>query len=117
MRRAPFASDICRLLEIAPRCSWRLFATGRDADRWRSAQRWIICGHHAATLLPAETDPLAIRWPSGTCVADVTGQAAALVRALALALIRDGCTHAVLIDQANMARTLHVKPLPQQVAA
>ena len=117
LRSAPFASDIGHLLAIAPCCSWRLFAAGCNAERWRNAKSWLIRGHHAATLLPAETDPLAIRWPSGTCLADVTNQPGALVHALALALIRDGVEHALFVDLADSARTLRVKPAPLAQAA
>ena len=116
-RRCPHYAEIVRLLEIAPCCSWRLFASGTGAERWRSAQRWIIRGHHAATLLPEGCDPLSLRWPAGTCIADVSGQGAEIVRALAQALVRDGVTHALLVDLENPARTLHVKPQPQRVAA
>lgn len=117
LRRAPFAAEIERLLEIAPCCSWRLFASGTDAERWRRAKRWIIRGYAAATLLPVGCDPAAIRWPAGSCLADVSGQPGEIVRALAQALVRDGVQHAVLIDLENPARTLHVKPQPQRVAA
>ncbi len=117
LRRAPFAAEIERLLEIAPRCSWRLFAAGGNAERWRSAQRWIIRGHHAGTLLPEGCDPMALRWPPGTCIADITEQPGALVQGLAMALVRDGVEHAVLIDLRDGTRTVHVKVAPQSVAA
>lgn len=117
LRRAPYALAIERLLEIAPRCSWRLFAAGGNAGRWRSAQRWIIRGHHAASLLPDGCDPMALRWPPGTAIADVTDAPGELVQTLAMALIRDGVTHAVLIDLRDGTRTVHVKVAPQSVAA
>ena len=74
-------------------------------------------GMPGGTLLPSGTDPLSIRWPAGSAIVDVTNQAADLVRCLAQALARDGVTHAVLVDLENPARTLHVKPQPQRVAA
>ena len=119
LKRAPYFADIERLLAAAPICSWRLFASGTDAERWRTAQSWIIRGCHAATLLPVGIDPMSLRWPSGTCIAEVTNQPGDLVQSLARALIRDGCLHAVLVDLSNPARTMHVKPAPraQQVAA
>lgn len=117
MKRAPYYADIERLRQGAPQISWRLFASGTDAERWDRAQRWIIRGHHAATLLPAGCAPAALRWPSGTCVADVTGQPGALVEGLAQALLRDGCTHALLVDVRNPARSFHCKPQPQECAA
>ena len=117
MRRAPFAGEIERLLKIAPAVSWRLFAGGSNAERWQRAQRWTVRGHHAASLLPVGCDPAALRWPSGTCLADVSWLPGALVQGLAKALIRDGCTHALLIDLADPARTMHAKPTPHEVAA
>ncbi|WP_297923373.1 hypothetical protein [Metallibacterium sp.] len=119
LRSAPFAREIENLLAISPCCSWRLFAAGRNAERWRNAKSWIIRGHHAATLLPLGCDPAALRWPSGSVIADVTDAPGDVVHALAEALIRDGVEHAVLVDMRTPARTVHVKvaPAPQQVAA
>ncbi len=114
-RRCPHYAEIVRLLEIAPCCSWRLFASGSDAERWRRAQRWVIRGLHAGTLLPVNSDPLALRWPPGTCLADVSGQPGEIVRALAQALVRDAVEHALLIDTRTPTRTVHVKPMPQRV--
>ena len=74
-------------------------------------------GLPGGTLLLPDADPAALRWPAGTCIADVSGQGAEIVRALAQALVRDGVTHALLVDLENPARTLHVKPQPQRVAA
>ena len=70
-----------------------------------------------ATLLPPDADPLALRWAPGSVIADVTDQPGDLVQRLAQALVRDGVTHALLVDLENPARTLHVKPQPQRVAA
>ena len=76
-------------------------------------------GMPGGTLLPSGTDPLAVRWPSGSAIVDVSDQPGALVQRLAQAMIRDGVEHAVLVDMRTPSRTVHVKvaPAPQQVAA
>lgn len=115
MKASPFYHEITAKLASGVMPDIRLYA---GADRWTSAlARRALVGPASATLLPPGADPLALRWPACSVVADVTGLAGDVVRALAEALVRDGCTHAVLIDLADMARTVHVKPLPQQVAA
>ena len=117
LRRAPFAAEIEHLLKIAPRCSWRLFASGADAERWRRAQRWIVRGYHAASVLPAGCDPAALRWPPSSVIADISGQSGALVERLVQALLRDGVDHALLIDTIDPARSFHCKMLAPGMAA
>jgi hypothetical protein len=80
-------------------------------------QEWLRPGWPGGTLLLPDADPLAIRWPPGSCLADITDQPGEIVHALAQALIRDGVEHALLIDTRTPTRTVHVKPMPQQVAA
>lgn len=50
-------------------------------------------------------------------LADVTDAPGDLVHNLAVALVRDGAEHAVLIDLADMSRTVHVKPAPRAQGA
>lgn len=119
MKRAPFVAEIEAKIASTGDADVRLFA-GDPAHRWsRALARRALVGPASATLLPPGADPLALRWPACPAVADITGLPGDVARALAEALIRDGCTHAVLIDLADMARTVHVKPAPmtQQVAA
>ena len=117
MRAAPFFREIEAKAASGIVPDVRLYAAD-PAHRWtRALARRALVGPASATLLPPGIDPLALRWPAGTCIADVSGQSAEIVRALAQALVRDGVTHALLVDLENPARTLHVKPQPQQVAA
>ena len=117
MKRCPFGGEIEAQIAATGSADVCLYA-GDPAHRWtRALARRALVGPASATLLPPGIDPLALRWPAGTCIADVSGQSAEIVRALAQALVRDGVTHALLVDLENPARTLHVKPQPQQVAA
>ena len=117
MKRCPFASEIAARQRRNPQQSWRLFASGTASERWEHAQAWMRPGLPGGTLLPHNADPLAISWPPGSCLADITDQPGEIVHALAQALIRDGVEHALLIDARDSTRTVHVKPLRQQVAA
>ena len=117
LRACPYFGEIERLLEIAPRCSWRAFASGTDAERWRRAKSWIIRGYHAATVLRIGADPAALRWPPGSAIVDVSDQAGALVQRLAQSLIRDHVTHALFVDLGDPTRSFHCKRSPQAVAA
>ena len=116
-RRCPFFGEIAERQHRNPQQSWRLFAAGAARARWRQAQLWMRTGWPGGTLLLPDADPASLRWPPGTCIADVSGLPGEIVHAVALALIRDHVTHAVLIDLADTARTTHIKPLPAQVAA
>ena len=116
LRACPYATEIAaRATRRA--YSVRIFA-GTPADRWARAQQWRqLCGDGTATLLPWGTDPLELRWPGGSVLADVTDAPGDLVHNLAVALVRDGAEHAVLIDLADMSRTVHVKPAPRAQGA
>ncbi len=116
-RRCPYFVDVSERQRINPRQSWRLFGGAPASERWRQARAWMRPGMPGATLLLPDADPLAIRWPPGSCLADITDQPGEIVHALAQALIRDGVEHALLIDTRTPTRTVHVKPMPQQVAA
>jgi hypothetical protein len=93
--------------------SVRIFAQADSAARWRSARNWrSVAGPGTTTLLPPGERPAALRWPAGTCIANVTGTAGDVVRELAEALVRDGCELVFLTDIA--ARTTHrVVPAPE----
>ncbi len=79
--------------------SVRVFAQADSAARWRSARNWRrLCGPGTATLLPPGERPAALRWPAGTCIANVTRAAGDEIHELALALIRDGCELAFMTD-------------------
>ena len=117
MKRAPYFAAIVERQHRNPRFSWRLIATGTQSERWGRAQYWMRPGWPGGTLLVPDADPLSIRWPRGTAIVDATNQPGQIVERLARALIRDGCTHAVLIDVADPTRSTHVKRLRQQVAA
>ena len=116
LRRAPFVAEIEAKIAATGDADVRLFA-GDPAYRWtRALARRALVGPASATLLPVGADPLALRWPACPIVADITGLAGDQVHALAEALVRDACPHAVLIDLADMSRTVHVKPAPQTQA-
>lgn len=95
--------------------SVRIFAQADGAARWRSARDWRrLCGPGTATLLPSDERPAALRWFAGTAIANVTGTAGDVVRELAEALVRDGCTLAFLTDTASN-RTHRILPAPECV--
>lgn len=82
--------------------SVRIFAQADSAARWRCARNWRrVAGPGTTTLLPPGERPAALRWPAGTVIADVTGTAGDVVRELAEALVRDGCTLAFLTETAS----------------
>ena len=117
MKRAPFFAEILERQRRNPRFSWRLIAAGTPSERWRRAQLWMRAGWPGGTLLLPDTDPLSIRWPPGSCVADISGLPGALAQRLAQAVLRCGVEHVLFVDVADPTRTMHVKPLPQRVAA
>jgi hypothetical protein len=92
----------------------RVFAQADGAARWRSARNWQrLAGPGTCTLLPPGERPAALRWPAGTVIANVTGAAGDVVRELAEALVRDGCTLAFLTDTAS---SLSHRVIPQEAA-
>lgn len=95
--------------------SVRVFAQADAGARWRCARNWRrIAGPGTATLLPPDERPAALRWPAGTAIANVTGTADDVVRELAEALVRDGCTLAFLTDTAS---SLSHRVIPQEAAS
>lgn len=98
MKRAPFVAEIEAKLKATGTADIRLFA-GVAAHRWsRALARRALVGAGTATLLPPGADPLSLRWPGCPIVADVTSLPGHEIRALAEALVRDGCEFAFLTD-------------------
>ena len=109
LRSAPFYREIEAKQRSGVTPDVRLYA-GDPAHRWtRALARRALVGPASATLLPPGIDPLALRWPACPVVDDVTGLPGHEVRALAEALVRDGCGLAFLTDLAR-GHTLRIVP-------
>ena len=109
MKAAPFSAEIAEKIRATGAADVRLFA-GDPAHRWpRALARRALVGAGTATLLPQGADPGALRWPACPIVADITRLAGDQVRALAEALVRDGCELAFLTDL-ERGHTLRIVP-------
>ena len=109
LRRCPFGGEIASKIAATGSADVCLYA-GDPAHRWtRALARRALVGPASATLLPPGIDPLALRWPACPVVGDVTGLPGHEVRALAEALVRDGCGLAFLTDLAR-GNTLRIVP-------
>ena len=115
MKRCPYFAPLAARAAAEPSFSYRIFASGRLAARWRLANDWNRFSPRATLL--ADDDPLGVRWPPGSAIVDATNQPGEIVHALAQALIRDNCTHALFVDLADSTRSFHCKRSPQAVAA
>ncbi len=109
LRRCPFGGEIEGKVAATGSADVRLYA-GDPAHRWtRALARRALVGPASATLLPPGIDPLALRWPACPVVGDITGLPGDQVRALAEALVRDGCGLAFLTDL-ERGNTLRIVP-------
>ena len=107
LRRCPWHADVIRLAAepIAPYSAWRdcaLIFAGTGA--WDRAKPTRDAGRRACTVLPPNTDPAAVRWPSiASWIGDTGDLPTADAIALARCLIDCGADRVHLIGE-------HIRP-------
>ena len=104
----PYGHEVIDALAAGYAVNVRLYAN--RPDPWRLAKQHRHAFGPASTLvLPLDTDPTAIHWPLvRNLLVNITDLRGDLVRALARALVRDGCRLAYLLDANDSTRNLRV---------